>query len=219
VGILLRSGPYAAVDGEGRRLYSDAVVKIPDATALALTGPSGGGKTTLLRQLAGLDIAGSPERLLAGQNFTQSSLPAWRSRVTLIAQDGPMVPGSVQDNLDFPYRLRSADGRGFNVDRALRLLESLGLGQLPLDRDIATLSGGERHRLGVARGLLWDPPVLMADEPLSGVDREVAAASFELLLDFAHRPGHGLLVVLHHEGLRERADLKLRLDRGRLETP
>jgi ABC-type lipoprotein export system ATPase subunit len=219
VDFLLHSGPFEARDAEGRSLYSDAMITLPDATAVAISGPSGGGKTTLLRQLTGVDLAGSARRTLEGRAYSQSSLPEWRARVTLIAQDGPVLPGTIQDNLEFPYRLKSAGGRAFNAEQAHRLLESLDLGQIPLDRDITTLSGGERHRLAVARGLLWDPPVLVADEPLSGVDTEVAGQSFELLLDFARRPGHALLVVLHHQQLRERVDRILRLEGGELENP
>jgi ABC-type iron transport system FetAB ATPase subunit len=215
---LLESGPFEARDAEGRRLYSGAVVALPDATAVAISGPSGGGKTTLLRQLTGVDSVGSARRVLEGRAYSPSSLPEWRARVTLIAQDGPMLPGTIQDNLEFPFRLRSADGRAFEAEQAHRLLESLDLGQLPLDRDITTLSGGERHRLAVARGLLWDPPVLVADEPLSGVDTELAEECFDRLLEFAHRPGHALLVVLHHQALRERVDVVVKLEGGVLEN-
>ncbi len=95
-------------------------------------------------------------------------------------------------------------------------MAAVGLGNLPADREVRTLSGGERHRLAMIRGLLWDPPVLVADEPLSGLDPEVAETSYELLLDFARRPGKLLLLVLHDPAMNNRADRRLRLEGGRL---
>jgi ABC-type lipoprotein export system ATPase subunit len=88
---------------------------------------------------------------------------------------------------------------------------------LPVDRDVRTLSGGERHRLALVRGLLWDPPVLVADEPLSGLDIDSAVACFELLLSFAHREGHAVLCALHSQELSIRAERRIRLEQGRLE--
>jgi ABC-type lipoprotein export system ATPase subunit len=90
------------------------------------------------------------------------------------------------------------------------------LGRLPDQRQVGSLSGGERHRLALVRGLLWDPPVLLADEPLAGLDEETAAACFELMLDFAHRPDHALLVVLHDGEHASRTDGAIELRDGRL---
>ena len=126
-----------------------------------------------------------------------------------------MLPGTVRHNLEFPYRFRSAEKRRFDIDRARSLMNEVGL-EIPVDRDVSTLSGGERHRLAVVRGLLWDPAVLVADEPLAGLDADAAATCFELLLGFARRPGHALLAVLHRRELGARADARIHLDDGRL---
>lgn len=216
---LLEAGPFSANDGEGRLLFAGAVIRLEEERASALEGPSGSGKSTLLRLLVGLTHDGSDaSRSLAGQTFRGAGLPAWRARVTMMAQDAPMVPGTVRDNIELPHRLRAAAGLAPDWDRARELLEAVGLGHLPDGRDVGTLSGGERHRLALARGLLWDPPVLLADEPLAGLDENTAVACFELLLGFARRPGHALLVVLHHGELSDRVDTKIRLSGGRVEV-
>ena len=220
---LLEAGPFSARDGEGRVLFSDARVQLRAATAVVLDGPSGGGKSTLLRCVSALANGtggaggGNVVRTLMGESYQRESLPVWRTRVTLVAQDAPMLAGTVRHNLAFPYRFRSAAGREFDVDRARSLMRDVGL-DMPVDRDVSTLSGGERHRLALVRGLLWDPAVLLADEPLSGLDSDAADACFELLLGFAHRPDHALLVVLHRDEFKARADAAVRLADGRLEV-
>jgi ABC-type lipoprotein export system ATPase subunit len=221
---LLEAGPFSAHDGEGRLLFSDAVVRLSPATAVVLDGPSGSGKSTLLRYVTGLaggtggsvGSAGVAARTLKGEPFQGDAMPAWRTRVTLVAQDAPMLPGSVRYNVEFPFRFRTAPTRTFDVERARSLMEEVGL-EIPFDRDVSTLSGGERHRLALVRGLLWDSPVLVADEPLSGLDADAAVTCFELLLRFAHRPDHALLVVLHHRELGAGADQRIHLEKGRLE--
>jgi len=214
---LLEAGPFEARDGEGRLLFADADICLDEGRATALEGPSGSGKSTLLRHLVGL-VHGSTEatRRLSGEEYRRASLPTWRANVTLLAQDAPMVPGSVRANLELPHRLRAGGRRRPDSDRARQLLEAVGLGHLPDARDVTTLSGGERHRLALARGLLWDPPVLLADEPLAGLDDRTAATCFDLLLAFGRRPRHALLVVLHHGELGDRVDATVRLERGRL---
>lgn len=212
----LQCGPFSARDGEGRVLFDDATVELPEGLCVALEGPSGSGKSTLLRQLAALDPASAAGRKLAGRSFEGSALPEWRARVTLLAQDAPMLPGTVRDNISFPFRQRAGGERVFDEDDAVRLMTEVGLERLPLDRDVRTLSGGERHRLGLVRGLLWDPPVLVADEPLSGLDPDSAAACFELLLRFARRPGRMLLCALHYRDLGAKADRRILLADGRL---
>ncbi len=215
----LEAGSFEASDGEGRVLFSSADFRLREGRATVLEGPSGSGKSTLLRLVAGLQTGGQGAlRRLNDEDYAGPRLPLWRSRVTLMAQDAPMIPGTVGDNLELPFRLRHSGDRVYEIHRAEDLLRSVGLGRMPLDRQVITLSGGERHRLALARGLLWDPPVLLADEPLAGLDTETAAACFDLLLDFSHRPGHAVLVVLHHQELAVKTDALIRLDRGRLKV-
>lgn len=129
-----------------------------------------------------------------------------------------MIPGSIDENLRFPFTQRAGCKHDFDEDRAKELMAAVGLARLPLDRQIRTLSGGERHRMALVRGLLWDPAVLVADEPLSGLDPDTVATCFELLLDFAHRPGRLLICTFHDPALNKRADTRFRLEDGRLEA-
>ncbi len=211
-----RCGPLSARLEDGRTLYDRVTVRLGEAEFALLEGPSGAGKTTLLRAIAGLDPAESAERTLGGEAFPASALPSWRARVTWLAQDAPMLPGSVRENLAFPFRHRAGQGRRLDEGRARELLVAVGLGDLPWNRDARDLSGGERHRLALVRGMLWDPPVLLADEPFTGLDPDRARACRDLLAAWARRPGHAALVVLHDPELGRGADRRLVLQGGRL---
>lgn len=212
----LEAGPFSASDGEGRVLFADATVRLPESKTVILEGTSGSGKSTLLRHVAALTSGQRARRELTGDTYEDSRLPLWRTQVTMMAQDAPMVPGSLRENLEFPYSFQGARGRRFVVERATELMTAVGL-EVPLEREVATLSGGERHRLALLRGLLWDPPVLLADEPFSGLDPESASACLELLTRFARRPGHAVILALHDVELGSVADTRIRLQHGRLE--
>jgi putative ABC transport system ATP-binding protein len=203
---LLSAGPFSAKDGEGRTLFTDVAVELASGELAVLDGPSGSGKSTLLRQVAALVETEGATRTLSDESYAPSRFPRWRARVTLAAQDAPMLAGTVGDNLGFAFALRCAEGCGLDEGRLAELMTAVGLNELPLDREVGTISGGERHRLALVRALLWDPPVLLVDEPLSGLDEETAAVCFELLLGFAHRPGHTALCVFHERVFGERAD-------------
>jgi len=215
---LLRCGVLEARNGEGRLLFGGVTLGLEEGRLTIVEGTSGSGKTTLLRMVAGLEAISGVERFLGERQFGPTELPAWRSLVTLMAQDAPVLPGSLRWNLEFPFRLRNAAGRRFDEARAREFLASVGMGDIPLNREAASLSGGERHRLALVRSLLWDPPVLLADEPFSGLDPNMAAHCMELLHEQARRAGRSVLAVLHDPSLGAGADLKLRLAGGRLEA-
>lgn len=207
----LSAGPFSARNGDGRDLFSGVSIELVESELAVLDGPSGSGKSTLLRQLVGMVPTVDVSRELEAEAFSAMQLPRWRSRVTLVAQDAPMLAGTVGENLRFPFAQRCADACPPDEARLDSLMQATGLAGIPEDRDIGTLSGGERHRLALVRGLLWDAHVIVADEPLSGLDGDRAEQCFSLLLDFAHRPGHAVFCVLHDRTLAVRADRRLPL--------
>ncbi len=214
----LECGPLTARTGEERLLFENVSVSLPESQCVCIVGASGSGKSTLLRLLAALAWSPDVPRTLDGRTYRSTDLPAWRANVTLVSQDAPMLRGSVLDNLSFPFGQRAGHDRQFVEEDARQMLDRVGLGDVPFDRDVVRLSGGERHRLALVRGLLWDPPVLVADEVLSGLDPDATDACLEVLMEFSRQPGRLLICVLHDPKLCSRADRRLHLFDGGLEA-
>lgn len=140
----------------------DLVVPANGVTVLA--GPSGAGKSTLLRLLNRLDDPVAGEVRWRGRPLTEWSPTDLRRQVAMVFQRAPIFQGTVLDNL----RVALAD---VTVERAGHALEHVGLSARLLDQAADSLSGGEAQRMCVARALLTDPVVVLADEPTAALDR------------------------------------------------
>lgn len=137
---------------------------IPANGVTVLAGPSGAGKSTLLRLLNRLDDPVAGEIRWRGRPLTDWDPTELRRCVAMVFQRAPLFPGSVHDNLQ--VALPEVSG-----ERAVHVLEHVGLSGDLLDHDADTLSGGEAQRMCVARALLTEPAVLLADEPTAALDR------------------------------------------------
>ena len=137
---------------------------------VALLGPSGSGKSTLLRVVAGLVVPESGSVWIDGEDVTAT--PTHRRSVGMVFQDDQLFPHlSVGDNVGFGLKMAGVDRRD-RTDRVAGLLGLVGLDGFA-DRDVADLSGGEAKRVALARSLAPEPKVLLLDEPLTGLDREL----------------------------------------------
>lgn len=200
----------------GFALAAEAAVPLQGVTAVF--GPSGGGKSTLLRALAGLE-AGVEGRIdFAGEAWLgapRGPVPPHKRGVGYVFQDARLFDHlSVEGNLFYAAR-RSGAGRG---DLWTDTLAALDLAPL-LDRRPASLSGGERQRVAIGRALLTRPRILMMDEPLSALDRRRKAAILPHLQDVAARFDIPTLYVSHAlDEVVQLADRVLLLDQGRVEA-
>lgn len=182
------------------------------ARSLAIIGPSGAGKTSLLESLAGLRRESSGLIVLDGRVLQdeRTFLPPEQRRVGYVPQDAVLFPHlSVRENVRFGLR----DERAF--DEAVSLLELSTL----LDRAPRTLSGGERQRVALARALATSPSLLLLDEPLANLDQKLKARVLPYLLSVRERTGVPLIYVTHQpaEAL-AMAEETLLLERGRILT-
>lgn len=191
---------------------------------VALVGPSGSGKTTFLNMLTGLDRVRHGVVRWAGIDLAGLSEPArdrWRAaHVGLVMQDFHLFPGlSALDNVLLPRRLAGlvpqAPARAAaDLARGRALLDRVGI-ERP-EQPVETMSRGQMQRVAVARALLAQPPILVADEPTASLDEAAGDAVAGLLLRLAAEERATLIVASHDRRLIERQDRVLRLDAGRL---
>ncbi len=208
--------PHGA--GSGPEVLRDLTFTIPEGAYRWLRGPSGAGKTSLLRLMylaarpttgaltvLGADIATAPRR----------ALPALRRRIGVVFQDFRLLAHlSVFDNVALPLRL---DGRGEGQIRAdvTEMLRWVGLAA-HFAAYPPELSGGEQQRVAIARAVIARPALLLADEPTGNLD-EAQAERLMLLLRELNRLGTTIVVATHNEALVARHPAAaLRLDHGRL---
>ena len=179
----------------GSRRVLDAVsLAVARAEVVALLGPSGSGKSTLLRVIAGLLAPDSGEVLLDGASVT--AMPTHRRNVGLVFQDEQLFPHrTVVQNVEFGLRMQrwpSAERR----ERVEDLLQLVGLSGFA-DRRVTELSGGEAKRVALARTLAPRPRVVLLDEPLTGLDRELHDGLVDELASLLRVTGTTALLVTH----------------------
>lgn len=195
--MLLEAGPFSA-RLDRKTLYQDVSITLRENDFALLRGPSGSGKTTLLRQVVGLHPAPRAQRKLLGRPFSPEELPAFRRQCLYLSPNAPMLPGSIEENLRFPFGHKLAQAE-FDPSLARRLCQSLGLGHLRWEQDVKRLSLGERHRLALVRALVWRPAVILADEPFTGLDQANLQAAWHALLSFSQEANRAVLCVSHAE--------------------
>jgi molybdate transport system ATP-binding protein len=194
------NGLDARFEGKRGAFRLSAAISAPAGVVTALFGPSGAGKTSLLRAIAGLDrLAGSCRLGASVWQDEKTFLPPHRRRLGYVFQEASLFTHlTVRRNL--AYGQRRAGGGGAGFDEAVELL---GLGPL-LERAPVHLSGGERQRVALGRALLSQPELLLLDEPLSGLDRDAKDEILPYLEGLLRRVKLPVLLVTHDIGEVER---------------
>ena len=194
-------------------LVAGANFEVRQGESLAIVGPSGSGKSSLLRLLNRLDEPTSGTIYLDGVDYRQIAPRELRRRVGMVLQRPFLFPGTVVDNLQFGPRQR---GEELSLSAAEELLSGLGLASFAA-RDVSNLSGGEAQRVSFARALANSPEALLLDEPTSALD-DVAKRDVESLIQKIGRErGIPCILVTHDVAQAARlAQRVLVLETGRL---
>jgi putative ABC transport system ATP-binding protein len=186
---------------------------------LALMGPSGSGKTTLLNLIAGLDTPSEGEVWVGGNcisKLSESQLASWRTRhVGFIFQFYHLLPVlTAYENVELPLLLLplSAAARRQQVNTALELV---GLSHRKNHRP-GQLSGGQQQRVGIARAIVTDPTLIVADEPTGDLDAKSADEILTLLQVLQRALNKTIIMVTHDPHAAERASHVQHLEKGRL---
>lgn len=205
--------------GMGPEVLRDISFDLPQRSFQFLSGPSGAGKTTLLRLLflslkptRGLVSIFGKDRL----SLSRTELPSLRRRIGVVFQDFRLLDHmSTFDNVALPLRVRGREESSYRAD-VIELLKWVGLGER-MHAPPPVLSGGEKQRAAIARALIEQPDILLADEPTGNVDPPLARRLLRLFIEM-NRLGTAVVIATHDQHLMEQVDARrMILSGGRLD--
>ena len=213
VRILPATVPVTLVDGVS--------LAIREKEFIAITGPSGSGKSSLLYLLGLLDRPTSGRLLIGGKDAApMDESERARTRLVMLGfvfQFHFLLPEfTVRENVEIPMRKLGRLSRTAMHERAGELLTSLGL-EGHIDKRPDQLSGGQRQRVAVARSLANDPPVVLADEPTGSLDSASSEQVFKILEQLVRERGKTVVAVTHDLEMAGRMDRRIHLVDGRIE--
>lgn len=192
-------------------------LSVPQGQTLALLGPSGSGKSSLMAVLSGLERASSGTLEVAGADFAaldeDALAAARRGRIGIVLQAFHLLPTmTALENVMTPLELAGMDNAR---ERAEQELAAVGLGHR-LNHYPAQLSGGEQQRVAIARALAPRPPLVFADEPTGNLDAATGSAIMDLLFARRAETGATLVIITHDPGLAQRCERVITLADGRI---
>ncbi|MBK5928631.1 polyamine ABC transporter ATP-binding protein [Rhodobaculum claviforme] len=178
------------------RAVDDVSLSIPRGAFLTLLGASGSGKTTILMSIAGFVQPSAGRIVVAGRDITH--VPANKRGLGMVFQGYALFPHmSVGDNVGFPLRVRGGK-RAVDRDRVAQALALVQMDHL-IDRMPDALSGGQQQRVALARALVFNPAILLLDEPLSALDKKLRADLQWELKELHHKIGTTFIYVTHDQ--------------------
>jgi len=192
-------------------------MQVNDGEMIAITGPSGSGKSTLMHILGCLDQADSGTYILAGENvagLSRDRLADIRNRrIGFVFQTFNLLPRlSAVENVELPLLYAGSHGA---TDKAIQSLETVGLADR-MWHEPNQLSGGQRQRVAVARAIVTNPAMLLADEPTGNLDSRTGEEIMELL-HALHEQGRTIIIVSHEPDIARRCQRTIRLYDGRIQ--
>ena len=222
--VVLRCRGVRRVFREGENtleVLSGVDLDIAAGERIAVVGASGSGKTTLLQLLGGLDAPDSGSIEVDGNDLARLNDrdrgEVRNRRIGFVYQFHHLLPEfSAAENVAMPLLIRRMPKRAA-LEAAEHLLGRVGLGERLRHRP-SQLSGGERQRAAVARALITEPAVVLADEPTGNLDRETGRQVLELMLSLNRESGTSLVIVTHDPGIAAHMDRELTLADGRLQA-
>ncbi|WP_163264322.1 ABC transporter ATP-binding protein [Chelativorans alearense] len=203
-------------------LVKDVSLTVGESEFIAVTGPSGSGKSSLLYLLGLLDRPTSGTLKVGGRDAEpMGEGERARTRLSMLGfvfQFHFLLPEfSARENVEIPMRKLGRWSRSEMRARAAEILESLGL-EGHIDKRPDQLSGGQRQRVAVARALANDPPLILADEPTGSLDTKSSEQVFKILEALVRERGKTVVAVTHDLGMAARMDRRIHLVDGMVEA-
>jgi putative ABC transport system ATP-binding protein len=220
--IAIRGLNHAYGKGDLRKqILFDVTTQIASGEIVIVTGPSGGGKTTLLTLVGALRAAQDGSLVVLGQELRgarRRALERVRRKIGFIFQSHNLIEALTSlQNVEMALLLDGALGRREARRRATAMLESVGLGHR-MHEHPSRLSGGQRQRVAIARALVTEPQIVLADEPTASLDKQSGREVIEIMQHLARARGATILLVTHDSRILDVADRIVHLEDGRLST-
>ena len=199
------------------RAIDDVNLKIEKGEFIAIVGPSGSGKSTLLHLLGGVDNPSSGKIFIDGNDiskYTSKELALFgRRKVGLIYQFYNLIPNlTVRHNIELPLKL---DKRKINQDEFSDIVKKLGI-ESKLNSFPSELSGGQQQRVAIARSLIYNPSIILADEPTGNLDRKNSKEIIEIFKYFNRTLKQTIILITHDEEIALQANRIITIVDGKI---
>lgn len=203
-------------DGE-KYVLKDINMEFVKGKIYGIYGKSGAGKSTLLSLLAGLEKTKNGEILYDGKDIDYISREKYRSSaVGIIFQSYNLLPQyTALENVILSMNISGIDEPN-KKEKALRLLDSVGIDEVKANRRVLQLSGGEQQRVSIARALSYDSKIILADEPTGNLDFDNEQEIIEILKKLAHKDDKCVIIVSHSQNVKKHVDKLYYLEKGKL---
>lgn len=193
-------------------LFADVDLEFQAGHSYAIVGQSGSGKTTMVSLLAGLDKPRAGRILFDGEDIASGGLSHYRRRkVAIVFQAYNLFTYmSALENLMSAMAITGSAHNG-DKDYAREMLRKLGLSDAQMTKNVQKLSGGQQQRVAIARTMVCDAPLVVADEPTGNLDEENTTAVIDLFQQIAHEQNKCVIIVTHEPDVAARCDATIRL--------
>ncbi|GEK90532.1 ABC transporter ATP-binding protein [Alkalibacterium kapii] len=181
---------------------------------ITITGPSGGGKSTLLKLIASMLTPTTGTINYRERNIAEIDPTTYRKKVSYLFQNPTLFGTNVKDNLAFPYEIRDEK---FDEMKSIKWLEQVKLDRSYLIKPVKELSGGEKQRVALIRNLMFKPDVLLLDEMTSSLDMKNKNILFDIIKNLNEKDKMTILSVTHDEREISRATRVIRISEGKVE--
>lgn len=198
---------------EQRQILDKVNLEVQAGDFLTLTGPSGGGKSTLLKIIASLISPSDGEIIFEGQNQRDYEITTYRQLVSYCFQQPSLFGQTVADNLQFPFVIRNEASSQVQIEQALT---KVNLPTNYLNKNITELSGGEKQRVALLRNTMFLPKILLLDEVTVGLDARSIEIVHQFIKQLWQEAGLTIIQITHNQAELSQAAKVLWLEEGSL---
>lgn len=198
---------------EQRQILNKVNLEVQAGDFLTLTGPSGGGKSTLLKIIASLISPSEGEIIFEGQNQRDYEITTYRQLVSYCFQQPSLFGQTVADNLQFPFVIRNEPSSQVQIEQALT---KVNLPTSYLNKNITELSGGEKQRVALLRNTMFLPKILLLDEVTVGLDARSIEIVHQFIKQLWQEAGLTIIQITHNQTELNQAAKVLWLEEGSL---